>query len=60
MMVVHSVIIGLLLYVFMVFALKQNNNVAETRSVLIAAIVLIYMVVFGHGLPSSINKHLLL
>ena len=34
------------------------HDVAETRSVLVAAIVLIYMVVYGHGLPTSINKHL--
>ena len=42
----------------MVFVLKQKPIVAENRSLLIAAFVLIYMIVFGHGLPTSINKNL--
>lgn len=57
-MVVHSAIIGLLLYIVMIFGLSQPPMVAENRSVLIAAVVLIYMVVFGHGLPVQINKML--
>jgi len=52
MMFVHSLIIGVLLYVFMVFMLKQKASVAENRSILIAAFVLIYMILFGHGLPT--------
>lgn len=59
MMILHSAIIGILLYVFMVFILGQNKNVAENRSILLAAIILIYMIIFGHGLPTSINKNLL-
>jgi hypothetical protein len=58
MMLIHSVIIGILLYIFMIFILGQNKQVAENRSILLAAIILIYMVVFGHGLPTSINKNL--
>ena len=42
----------------MVFVLKQKEEVAENRSILIAAFALIYMVVFGHGLPNKINKDL--
>lgn len=58
MMLLHSVIIGILLYVLMVFVLGQSPVVAENRSILIAAVVLIYMILFGHGLPKSINKNL--
>jgi Mn2+/Fe2+ NRAMP family transporter len=58
-MVLHSVIISVLLYIMMVFILKQNKMVAENRSVLLGALVLAYMVVFGHGLPTKINKGLL-
>jgi hypothetical protein len=58
MMLLHSIIIGVLLYVFMIFILGQNKNVAENRSILLAAVILIYMIVFGHGLPTSINKNL--
>ena len=57
-MLLHSLIIGLLLYFFMVFALGQNSVVAENRSILIAALILIYMILFGHGLPKSINKNI--
>jgi hypothetical protein len=57
-MLLHSAIIGLLLYVLMVFALKQRPIIAENRSLLIAAIVLIYMIVFGHGLPNKMNPQL--
>ena len=57
-MLLHSVIIGILLYIFMIFMLGQRQDVAENRSILLAALVLIYMILFGHGLPSSINKNL--
>jgi len=40
----------------MVFVLKQKEEVAENRSILITAFILIYMVVFGHGLPNKINN----
>lgn len=58
MMVLHSVIIGAVLYMLMVFVFKQNQRIAENRSILIAAVVLIYMILFGHELPSQINKNL--
>jgi hypothetical protein len=58
MMVVHSVLIGLVLYLLMVYVLGQGSIVAETRSVLAAAVILAYMVVFGHGLPTAINSNL--
>ena len=57
-MVIHSTIIGILLYLFMLFVLKQNPLVSENRSILLSSIALIYMVVFGHKLPTSINPNL--
>ncbi len=56
MMVVHSLIIGIILYVFMIFGLGQQTAVAERRSILIASVVLLYMILFGHGLPLKLNK----
>ena len=58
MMLLHSVIIGILLYLFMVFILGQKQIVAENRSILLAALMLVYMILFGHGLPTSVNKNL--
>lgn len=57
-MLVHSVVIGIALYAVMVFLLKQSPVVAENRSILIASAVLIYMIVFGHGLPGRMNSQL--
>ena len=58
MMLLHSLIIGVLLYLFMFFILGQKQIVAENRSILLAGLILIYMILFGHGLPVSINKDL--
>jgi hypothetical protein len=58
MMLLHSIIIGIFLYIFMFFILKQTQVVAENRSILFAGISLIYMILFGHDLPTSINKNL--
>ena len=57
-MLLHSGFITSLLYLSMVFVLEQNPKVAENRSLLLGALVLIYMIVFGHGLPNKINKDL--
>ena len=58
MMLLHSVIIGIILYLFMIFILGMKSVVAENRSILIAAFVLVYMILFGHGLPTAINKNI--
>lgn len=55
-MLMHSVIIGFVLYLIMIYGLGQSQSLAENRSILIAAVVLIYMILFGHGLPTKMNK----
>jgi putative effector of murein hydrolase len=57
-MLLHSIIIGLILYILMVFVFKQKETVAENRSILIAALILIYMILFGHGIPDKLNSNL--
>lgn len=57
-MVMHSAIIGVILYGIMTFVLRQSATVAENRSICIAAAALIYMIVFGHGLPGRVNPQL--
>jgi hypothetical protein len=56
-MLSHSTIIGVVVYIFMIY-LGQKQMVAENRSILLSALMLAYMILFGHGLPSSINKNL--
>jgi len=58
MMLLHSVIIGILLYLIMIFIVGQKQVVAENQSILLSALLLVYMILFGHGLPTSINKNL--
>lgn len=59
MMLLHSILIGIVLYLFMLFVLKQSKQVAEDRSIIIGAMILIYMILFGHKLPNfnKINKN---
>lgn len=57
-MLMHASVIGVVLYLVMVYGLKQEAVVAENRSILIAAAVLIYMVLFGHGLPNKMNENI--
>ena len=57
-MLLHSAVIGVVLYLVMIFILKHKQEVAENRSIILAALILIYMIVFGHGPPTSINKNL--
>jgi hypothetical protein len=57
-MLVHSVIIGIVLYVIMTFLLKQRQAVAVNRSLVLAALGLIYMIMFGHGMPGRVNRDL--
>lgn len=58
MMLLHSVIIGVILYLSMIYILGQKQIVAVNRSILAAALILVYMILFGHGLPTSINPDL--
>jgi TRAP-type C4-dicarboxylate transport system permease small subunit len=58
MMAFHGLIISIILYVIMVFLLKQQPIVAENRSIIMGALVVIYMILFGHGLPGPINKNI--
>ena len=57
-MVLHSIVITAVLFVIMTMIFNQNTETALTRSVLAGAVILIYMILFGHGLPTSINKNL--
>jgi hypothetical protein len=58
MMLLHALMIGIILYLVMVFGLGQPQEVAEDRSVLLGALVLVYMILFGHGLPDTVNKNI--
>jgi hypothetical protein len=55
MMLLHAILIGVVFYVIMVHGLHQPARIAENRSILFAAAIAIYMILFGHGLPTHMN-----
>ena len=57
-MLLHSAVIGLVAYLVMLYILGQTQVVAENRSIVLAAFVVIYMIAFGHGLPTTVNTNL--
>ena len=52
----HSVIITVILYIIMKFFLNQSETMSLNRSILIGALALIWMILFGHGMPTHLNK----
>lgn len=58
-MFIHAFIIAAILYVIMKYMLNQGDSKAQDRSILIGAIVLIYMILFGHGMPTRINSNIM-
>jgi putative effector of murein hydrolase len=52
----HASIITIILYVIMKFILKQTDTMSLNRSILIGALSLIYMILFGHGMPTHLKK----
>ena len=57
-MLAHSAMIGIVIYMMMRYLFNQSALVAEDRSIVIMAFVLIYMVMFGHGMPTQLNRNL--
>ena len=57
-MVLHASVLAGIAYAVMVFGIGTRQVVAENRSVLIGCAIAIYMVLFGHGLPTSLNPNL--
>lgn len=52
-MLTHAALIGLVAYFVMLYGLKQPAKMAENRSLILAAVALLYMLTFGHKLPFS-------
>ena len=57
-MLLHSVVLSIILYLIMVYVLQQSTIKAQNRSILLGAVIVIYMILFGHGLPTKINNRI--
>ena len=60
MMVLYSIILTLILYFVMYYILKQSCSMATDRSIIIGAVILIYLICFGTGGMNQFNKNLML
>ena len=58
MHLLHSAVIGVILYLVLVYGLKWGAGKSENMSVFVGGLALVYMVMFGHGLPTKINSNL--
>jgi hypothetical protein len=50
--VLHSTVITAIIYLVMLYGLKQSPSMAETRSLALGSLALAYMLLFGHKLPA--------
>jgi hypothetical protein len=56
-MSVHAIIIGVIIYIVLV-SMGTSDAKAQDRSALVAGIALVYMVLFGHKSPGSMNPNI--
>ena len=52
--ILHAVIIGVVLCLIMTKVLGQSTGVACDRSIVLASVALIYMVMLGHKFPPGV------
>lgn len=52
----HAIVLSIILYGMMRYILKQSQTMSLNRSLLVGAVALIYMILFGHRFPSHLNK----
>ena len=55
-MLQHAAIITIISYLILVYIMNQPRKIAGNRSLLIGSLALIYMILFGHGLPNKMPK----
>ncbi len=56
----HSIGIAALMYLVLFYVLKQSRESSIDKSILIGGVILVYMTLFGHNLPShGLNKNIL-
>ncbi len=49
--VMHAVIFAIVVYFVMIYVLHQSQEKACSRSILLGALALVYMIMFGHSFP---------
>ena len=49
--ILHAAILTVVLYFGMIYVLNQSQDKACSRSILLGALALVYMIMFGHSFP---------
>ena len=59
-MVLYATILTIILYFIMNYMLRQSASMSLDRSIVVGAIILIYLICFGTGNMNSFNKNLMM
>ena len=51
-MIPHAIGVGISAYIAMVLILGQSPEVAQKRSIILASMLFVYMMIFDHKMPS--------
>ena len=58
--IIHSLVMSIVFYVLLVYVLKHQYNSAVDKSILLGTVFLMYMILFGHHLPTNgINPNII-
>jgi len=58
--VIHTLVMSIVFYVILVYVLKQSRDSSIDKSILLGTILLMYMILFGHHLPTNgINPNII-
>ncbi len=49
----HAALIGIVAYIIMTVLAKQEASKSENNSLVIAAVALVYMILYGHSFPPN-------
>jgi hypothetical protein len=52
----HASVLTVILFIGMRFGLQQSQTMSLNRSILIGAFALMYMILFGHKLPTRLRQ----
>jgi hypothetical protein len=56
--IIQGEIIGVISYFVMLYIFKQDQAVAQDRSILLTTLLITYMILFGNGPQRRINKNI--
>ena len=58
MKVAQVLMIGVVLYLIMIYGLKQSQSVAYDRSVFFTGLILAYVMLYGFAMPKNVNPNI--